>query len=710
MKSLNFIGAFLIGTLFTNVNAQGQIPDFTRIDTGTVYNHISAHYAGAWLDIDMDSDMDLIIVNAGMYCRNKPNLLYRNERDGKFVRIDDDGYTKTPMFTACPGPFGDIDNDGDEDIILGGYDEPVNHIFKNDSFGNLEEIESFIVPNTIAVPFLLDINNNSFLDLIFIGNDGYVLYNDSMGSFHDPVSINIMEPEEEMLHGASWGDADNDGDMDLFCGYSYFNPEEEPGINALYINQGGGDFLKYNDSSGYFTDRAMTPSVNWIDYDNDNDMDLFVLNSWEYIDSASALSKLYINKGNLQFEKYIFEPGIYKDSHKNSSVWADIDNDGDLDLYITIEKNDFGVGGHESPTKFNLLFENQGNGLLTEISDHALANESSHGITFTDHDNDGDLDALLIRYSWSNNGHNTFFINEGNSNSWIILTCIGSYSNKSAFGTRITAKAIIGDSLVTQTREITPMHGHFTYPSTRVHFGLANAETIDTLIIRWPSGHIDEYLDVKSDQFYRAIEDEGLEIDFKATNFIRYNPAISDRTITEGESITIDLREHYQFVEGDTVPDIGGDTLTFSVYSVENPDAVTATVNGNILTLLAGTAGEISTVKLIASAGFTERIDSFKIEAGFLSIEDYQSVQGISIYPNPTKGVTSFRFYIPGSMQMTLEIYDLHGREVATLIDKKMPTGEHTLDFDLENLFPGIYLYRLTAGNQASIGKMVVAR
>jgi hypothetical protein len=51
MKSLNFIGAFLIGTLFTNVNAQGQIPDFTRIDTGTVYNHISAHYAGAGWEI-----------------------------------------------------------------------------------------------------------------------------------------------------------------------------------------------------------------------------------------------------------------------------------------------------------------------------------------------------------------------------------------------------------------------------------------------------------------------------------------------------------------------------------------------------------------------------------------------------------------------------------------------------------------------------------
>jgi hypothetical protein len=283
-------------------------------------------------------------------------------------------------------------------------------------------------------------------------------------------------------------------------------------------------------------------------------------------------------------------------------------------------------------------------------------------------------------------------------------------SNRSAIGTRIYAKCFVNGKHITQTREITPINGHLSYANLRVHFGLGDAELIDTLIIRWPSGHIDEYLDVEVNQFYRAIEDEDLEIDFKATNYIQYNPAIPDRTITEGDSKTVDLRDYYHLIVGDTVPEITGDTLTFSVHSVENPNAVTATINGNILTLLAGTAGETSTVQVVASAGFTERMDEFKVESGYVGVGDYQSVQGIGIYPNPTNGVTSFRFHIHGSCQVTLEICDLQGREVASLLDKKMPTGEFILDFDLENLFPGIYLYRLTADNQAFIGKLMVVR
>ncbi len=272
--------------------------------------------------------------------------------------------------------------------------------------------------------------------------------------------------------------------------------------------------------------------------------------------------------------------------------------------------------GHVSPTKFNLLFENQGNGQLTEITDHPLVNESSHGITFTDHDNDGDLDALLIRYSWSNDGQNTFFINEGNSNSWINLKCIGTHSNKSAFGTRITAKAMIGGIPVTQTREISPLHGHYTYPSTRVHFGLGDAKVIDSLIIRWPLSHVDTFLNVQANQFYQAIEDSILEIDFRATNYIQLNPGLADVKLTEaGELLRIDLSTHYQFVKGDSVPEISGDTLSFTLHSNENPDVVVASIDPgtNMLSLEAGTEEGLSLIQIISSAGFTSRMDQFQV-------------------------------------------------------------------------------------------------
>ena len=79
-------------------------------------------------------------------------------------------------------------------------------------------------------------------------------------------------------------------------------------------------------------------------------------------------------------------------------------------------------------------------------------------------------------------------------------------SNSTAFGARIIAKATISGQHVMQTREITPMSGHATYNSTRVHFGLGDAEVIDTLVILWPSGHIDKHLNVQANQIYEVIE------------------------------------------------------------------------------------------------------------------------------------------------------------------------------------------------------------
>jgi hypothetical protein len=88
------------------------------------------------------------------------------------------------------------------------------------------------------------------------------------------------------------------------------------------------------------------------------------------------------------------------------------------------------------------------------------------------------------------------------------LNLEGTSSNRTAFGARIIAKATIKSQYVMQTREITPLSGHVTYNSTRVHFGLGDAEQVDTLIIRWPSGHVDKHVHVQANQIYQAIENE----------------------------------------------------------------------------------------------------------------------------------------------------------------------------------------------------------
>jgi hypothetical protein len=79
----------------------------------------------------------------------------------------------------------------------------------------------------------------------------------------------------------------------------------------------------------------------------------------------------------------------------------------------------------------------------------------------------------------------------------------------------------------------------------------------------------------------------------------------------------------------------------------------------------------------------------------------------IDVWPNPTQGVSSFRFQVPGYEHVTLKIYDLHGREVAVALDKELPAGEHIVPFDASDIPDGIYLIRLQAGNEVRTGKII---
>jgi hypothetical protein len=89
----------------------------------------------------------------------------------------------------------------------------------------------------------------------------------------------------------------------------------------------------------------------------------------------------------------------------------------------------------------------------------------------------------------------------------------------------------------------------------------------------------------------------------------------------------------------------------------------------------------------------------------------FNSTQNLKLnikpYPNPTKGVSSFSFQVPGFENVSIEIFDLHGREIAVVLDEKLPAGEHVVRYDMSGLPDGVYLVRLQAGEQAATGKVM---
>ncbi len=143
------------------------------------------------------------------------------------------------------------------------------------------------------------------------------------------ITQGVVVNDSSFSWGCSWGDYDNDGDLDLFVS----NLDEDPKDNRLYRNNGNGTFTRFtegeivNDGGGSF-------SSSWGDYDNDGDLDLFVPNIYAGF-FAEPNNTLYTNNGDGTFARV--SEGITIDATGSTCVsWGDYDNDGYVDLFIAL--------------------------------------------------------------------------------------------------------------------------------------------------------------------------------------------------------------------------------------------------------------------------------------------------------------------------------------------------------------------------------------
>jgi hypothetical protein len=189
--------------------------------------------------------------------------------------------------------------------------------------------------------------------------------------------------------GTAWGDFDGDGLPDLYVA-------NLSGPNALYHNLGGGLFEDVTTSSGT-GDAASSFSCVWADYDKDGDQDLYVAN-------RNAANRLYRNNGNGTFTDVAVSAGVAGGTaYSQGAAWADYDKDGDIDLYVA---NRFSL---------NFLFSNDGDGTFTDMAGAAgmTAAGPSRGAAWADYDDDGDQDLFVsvngaANILYRNQGNGTF--------------------------------------------------------------------------------------------------------------------------------------------------------------------------------------------------------------------------------------------------------------------------------------------------------------
>ncbi len=162
--------------------------------------------------------------------------------------------------------------------------------------------------------------------------------------------------------GCAWGDFNKDGFLDLFvCNYG--------GVNVLYRNNGNGTFTKITQGDPFQDEDSHTGPV-WGDYDNDGNPDLLVSAGFQ---ASATINRLYLNNGDGTFTQASGGSVTNQLGTFGGGAWADYDNDGFLDLFITNNGNNHGSGGE------NLLFHNDGDGAFTRITSGAVVNDVGFG-------------------------------------------------------------------------------------------------------------------------------------------------------------------------------------------------------------------------------------------------------------------------------------------------------------------------------------------
>ncbi len=470
-----FLKVSLIFVLIHNFHGGGRAQAL-KVLPGPITSDISDSRSVNFLDLNNDGWEDLYISNGKE--GGQPDLLYLNNGSGEFIKVTDMAIVKASN-PSDGASFADYNNDGHIDGIISSWYGAEDLLYLNNGNGNLEYNASagMVTGSFAETASFGDYDNDGWLDLYVTnsggGKDNYLYRNLQNGKF-ERVTDHILVQDTKPSRGAIWGDFNNDGITDLFVA------NESDVSNDIFLGTGGGNYEKLN-RGGIIVKTFGSMTGSWGDIDNDGDLDLFIGNSAFF---KGQRNQLYKNFGG-SFAEITDDPVVNANTCTFGSAFGDYDNDGDLDLVVT---NGFCSSGLR-----NTLYENQGDGTFVDASDQLGLNASvcSFGVAWGDVNNDGFLDLAVANCKNNNTDTerpNTLMVNQGNDNNWLALKLTGVQSNRSAIGTQVRVKATINGKISWQLREVSAQSGYAGQNSLVVHFGMGDASQIDSLLIRWPAG------------------------------------------------------------------------------------------------------------------------------------------------------------------------------------------------------------------------------
>lgn len=458
----------------------------------------SASRSANFIDVNGDGRDDIFFTNGPAAGQN--NMLYINNGNHTFTTVTDDAIV-LDNDRSDGASFADVDNDGDLDAVVVTYGRngvgKKNYFYRNNGDGTFE----YEADNAIGIPLTysemvnwIDLNNDQFLDA-YITNSVVStrnLYFENQGD-GSFEAITGLSITSETLASRNINWIDYDSDGDR----DLFVTNENNANNSLFRNDGPNNFTQITDLSITQNGKNSAGS-SWADIDNDGDFDLFVAN-W-----GGQTNQLFVNE-NGTFVEQTASAIAAETGSSFGSAFADVDNDGDVDLLV--------CNAYFTGQTTNSLFMNDGTGNFTKDSSSSLATHQGNtfGCAFGDYNNDGWLDVILAN-TLDENQSNSLFKNTGSGNNWIKIRCAGDSSNKSAVGAKVRLRATINGSEIWQTRQIEAASGYCSQNSYTTHFGLGDASTVNEIEITWPSGTVESFLNIDANDTYLVVEGEGIQL------------------------------------------------------------------------------------------------------------------------------------------------------------------------------------------------------
>lgn len=498
----------------------------------------------ALFDYDNDGWMDIFMMSGtrleGFPKGQEPtNRLYRNNKNGTFTDVTDKANLRRTGWASSVA-VGDYDNDGFEDLFLTYWGQ--NALYRNNGNGTFSDATEKSKLKTSETRWgsgatFVDYDRDGDLDL-FVANylkfdiakvpeagkgancvwkgilvncgpkglptDTNLFYqNNGDGTFTDvSVQSGVAKVTGRYSMTAIVTDYNNDGWPDIYVAC-------DSTASTLYRNNKNGTFTDVSLESGtaYSEDGNAQAGmgVSTGDYDGDGLPDIFKTHF------ADDLPILYRNSGREYFEDASRLAGFDHTRHVQwGTGFADFDNDGWVDIltvtgnvYPEIEKI-FKEYPYRGP---RLVYQNLGNGRfkdVTAIAGSGVAeNKSSRGSAYGDFDNDGDIDVVVMNM---NEPPSLIRNDSKSSNNWLTIKLMGTKSNRSAIGVRVTLKS--GNH--TQVQEVTSQSSYYSHNDMRVHFGLGTNKLAETIEIRWPNGNVETVKNIAANQFISIKEGVGI--------------------------------------------------------------------------------------------------------------------------------------------------------------------------------------------------------